>query len=518
MFDLNLTDVNDFRHYVGARRQHPTERGFKAPHNTDQTPVGTTSQGVQVHGSPKSKEIGVTNDDNTRRVIHFAPVRQPTPQVSIVQHELYETLATYGHSVQVHVSPKLMGEAIEGRNRQVELPKRIQTTPHVSTTPHNSDQALAGEDGHGNNKKNKDSDMPDGEVVGLPQVSQTTPHVVIKTYETLVSVHSQGADVPTGIRQDLPFLPEVPQSTEPSLMSTYSTPKSTHSTPKSSHNTPKSTHNTPRSTHSTPKSTHSTAKSTYSTPKTMDPGVPNDGITRRVIQFAPVTETTPQISIIPHNPDETLASESRHKVKVSSEPKDSDPPNEGSSGKVTTLVEGGKSTPQVLLTTTSRVETPANMHSHVDEVHVTPKNEGNIRDAERFAPVSETTPLVSIITSDPDKNLASHGIKVLANPKSKDTATPKEESIQKVIILPQDSQTRPTIVAHNPDQTLAIEHGRPDPKYKVIEMPDVGSGMPFLRGGERESMPVGRRDGVDSEMGCKLNFTSTAWIVCMIAG
>ena len=250
------------------------------------------------------------------------------------------------------------------------------------------------------------------------------------------------------------------------------------------------------------------------------------------------------MSILPHDPYETLASESGHyvQVHVSSKQTDSD---DVLSAKVTLLAHDDKfesttkrvttpaSTPgrvskvpvpmSTTVSTTERVTTPASTPGRISEV---PLPKSTIVVSEDDIKQVLTTPHVPIIPHDSDETLANengHSIKVHNKPKDVTTTT-TEAIIRRLIILTRESQTTPEIVPVDDDEgTLAIEHGRRvqvrvDPKYKVSDLPEMGGGVgvtPSPGGGGREWMPVDRRGGVDSETGCKLTFTSTAWIVCM---
>ena len=229
--------------------------------------------------------------------------------MSIIPHNVYETLASaYGRGVQVHVSPKFTSEAIEGSNRKV-VPKNTRPTTEVPVRPHNFDQDLVGERDSEISLEHKDSKET---AATFPQSTPRITTTTLKTPKSLASTHNQGVEVhiSPGVSQTTPFLPIEPH-TKPTVTAT---------------------------------------------------GVSNDAVTRPVIQFAPIIQTTPSVSIIPHDPDETLASESGHVVKVHVSSKQTDP-DDVRSARVTVLAHDDKS-----VSTTQRVTTPASTPGRISEV------------------------------------------------------------------------------------------------------------------------------------------------------
>ena len=522
LFHLNRTD--DSSQYRSSGHE---SIGRESPHNTDQTRGGAATRGVQVRVRPKSK--GRRNEDITRRVVQFAPVGRTTPEAYFVPQSIDETQAGMrGRPVQIRGSPtskptkkrviqfapretttqayfipqyvdETLASTLGRRVQVVERPKSNATrmpnernSGRVEKKPHATDQPL--QPGHDTSSLPKDSDkgvVESHERVVLPHPSPSTPHVMVTT-------HNPGENL----------------SNTPDLGDEVKAPESKHTViyQRLQSTTPMVLRNTDQS-----------LSGSHSTPKLTDTGMSDEESIGQVEQGAPVYETTTRVSVTPRNPEVALTGDSDYKVEGHADATDSDGSNQGIGRPATDSARNEETEPRDPAASTSR-----NAHGRGGDVQNPSEsldtgmsNEDNVRPVIRFAPVAETTPyVIPHNVYDTQASESGRGAKPPGSPKTKDGATQKDGSVRHVVILPPpDNRPSPQIVPHNLDETSGVMHRLPvqvgvDPRYEGAGIPDEGGGL-GPGGGERGRMPVGRRGRVDSETGCKLTFSSTAWIACM---
>ena len=261
----------------------------------------------------------------------------------------------------------------------------------------------------------------------------------------------------------------------------------------------------------------------YSTHKLTDTGVSHEGSIGQDAQGAPVYETTPRVSMTPRNRDVILTNtrDSGDKVEGQTDATDLGL-KQGNDRSATDSARNDETEPRDPATSTSRVRARTThgrgdpVENHPKSLHTGVSNEGTVRPVIRFAP---TTTHVPVIRHEVYDTQASHGANAPGSPNSKEGAAHKDGNGRQV--LPPDDRSSPHIVPHNPDRTLGVMHGRPvrvhvDPRSEGSGSQDEGGESHFPRGGpgggERGRMPVERRGRVDSETGCKLTFSTTAWI------
>ena len=520
LFHLNRTD--DSSQYRSSGHE---SIGRESPHSTDQTRGGASTRGVQVRVRPKSK--GRRNEDITRRVVQFAPVRRTTPEAYFVPQSIDETQAGMrGRPVQIRGSPtskptkkrviqfapretttqayfipqyvdETLASTLGRRVQVVERPKSNATrmpnernSGRVEKKPHDTDQPL--QPGHDTSSLPKDSDkgvVESHERVVLPHPSPSTPHVPITT-------HNPGEN----------------RANTPDLGDEVDVPKSQHTVryQQRQSTTPMILRNTEQ-----------LLSESHSTPKLMDTRMSHEDSIGRVEQGATMYETTTRVSVTPRNRDVILTRDSVYKVEGHADATDSDGSNQGIGRPATDSARNEETEPRDPVASTSRVTNGrgGDVQNPSESLDTGVSNGDNVRPVIRFAPVAETTPyVIPHNVYDTQASESGRGAKPPVSPKTKDGATQKDGSVRQVVILPPpDNGPPPQIVPHNLDETSGVMHGRPvqiDPRYEDSGIVDEGGGL-GPRGRERGRMPVGRRGRVDSETGCKLTFSTTAWIACM---